>query len=193
PLKAMFPLIAANDPYRDIVFDGGIIDIEFDPFIQAIYETSSELGPLAGLADNPGALQSLLLAVVQHQASVFSFMLDLLLNVGSGGDRAYEGSYWQERAPVYDLRQVAKDGIPTYLVGGLHHLFQRGEPLNYAGLQNAADGRSVFAPMAPRQRVSGRYQLTIGPWYHVTADQGVDMSLVELDWFDRWLKGERTG
>jgi putative CocE/NonD family hydrolase len=47
--------------------------------------------------------------------------------------------------------------------------------------------------MTSRQRIRGRYQLMIGPWYHVTAGRGVDMNTVELDWFDRWLKGERTG
>jgi putative CocE/NonD family hydrolase len=193
PLKAMFPLIAANDPYRDIVFQGGLLDIEFDPFIQAVYEISSELGPLAGLTDTGSGLQSMVTTLMQHQASIFSFFLDLFTNVGSGGDEAYEGPYWQERSPVYDLQRIANDGIPTYLVGGLWDLFQRGEPLNYAGLQDAADGRSVFSPMTRRQRVSGRYQLAIGPWYHVTTGQGVDLDLIELDWFDRWLKGEPTG
>jgi putative CocE/NonD family hydrolase len=47
--------------------------------------------------------------------------------------------------------------------------------------------------MSRGQRVSGRFQLTIGPWYHVTAGQGLNMSPIELDWFDRWLKQERTG
>jgi putative CocE/NonD family hydrolase len=193
PLKAMFPLITGNDIYRDVAFDGGIVNIEFGPFIVGVYGTSAALGPLSGLADDPGGLQSILLALVQHQASLFSFDLNIVTNVGSGGDESYDGPYWHEKDPVYDLQQIARAGIPTYLVGGLWDLFQRGEPLNYAGLQNAVDGRSVWRPMTRRQRVSGRYQLTIGPWYHVTAGQGVDMNVIQLDWFDRWLKGERTG
>jgi putative CocE/NonD family hydrolase len=193
PLKAMFPVITANDTYRDIVFDGGIVDMEFDPLIQGIYLTSAEAGPLATLADDPAALQSAVLTLAQHQATLFSFGLGLLTNVGSGGSDAYDGPYWQEKDPINDLQQIARDGIPTYLVGGLWDLFQRGEPLNYSALQNAADGRSVWGPMTRHERVSGRYQLTIGPWYHVTAGQGVALDLIELDWFDRWLKGERTG
>jgi putative CocE/NonD family hydrolase len=47
--------------------------------------------------------------------------------------------------------------------------------------------------MTRHQRVSGRYQLAIGPWYHVTTGQGIVLNVIELDWFDRWLKGERTG
>jgi putative CocE/NonD family hydrolase len=188
----MFPLIAANDTYRDIVFDGGILNFEFGPFIEGIYELSSELGPLAALVDG-GGLPSLLSTLVQHQASLFSFSLNLTTNIGSGGSEAYDGPYWHGKDPVYDLRQIASDGIPTYLVGGLWDVFQRGEPRNYAGLQNEADGRSAWAPMRRRQRVSGRYQLTIGPWYHVTAGRGIDIDLIELDWFDRWLKSEHTG
>jgi putative CocE/NonD family hydrolase len=193
PLKAMFPLITANDVYRDIAFDGGIPDIEFDPFVAAVYELSADLGPLAAVAEDPGKLRPILVPLIQHQASVNSFGLKLFTNVGAGGAEAYEGSFWREKNPVANLQRIARAGIPTYLVGGLWDLFQRGEPLNYAGLQNAADGRSVWAPMSHRQRVSGRYQLTIGPWYHVTAGRGVALDLIELDWFDRWLKGERTG
>ena len=193
PLKAMFPLIAANDIYRDIAFDGGIVDIEFGALITNLFQLSASAGPLSGLADDPNGLQSILLNLVGHQASLISFDLSLLTNVASGADESYDGPYWHEKDPIYDLQQVAKDGIPTYLVGGLWDLFQRGEPLNYAGLQNAADGRSVWAPMTAHQHVSGRYQLAIGPWYHVTTGTGVDMNVIQLSWFDRWLKGEHTG
>jgi uncharacterized protein len=193
PLKAMFPIIAANDIYRDTAFDGGLVDLEFGTLITGLFQTTASAGPLAGLVDDPGSIQSTLLNLGGHQASVFSFFLNLVSNVAARGDESFDGPYWHEKDPVYDLRRMARNGIPTYLVGGLWDLFQRGEPLNYAGLQNAADGRSVFAPMTARQRVSGRYQLAIGPWYHVTTGQGIDMNVIELDWFDRWLKGERTG
>ena len=44
--------------------------------------------------------------------------------------------------------------------------------------------------MKPGQQASGRYQLMMGPWYHVTAGEGIDMNRLELAWFDRWLKGK---
>src|SRR5207249_2780002 len=81
----------------------------------------------------------------------------------------------------------------AFLVGGWYDLFQRGEPLNYSGLQNAYAGRPVGAPMSPDQPVTGRYQLLMGPWYHVTAPDGIDLEPIELRWFDQWLKGEHTG
>jgi putative CocE/NonD family hydrolase len=87
---------------------------------------------------------------------------------------------------------VAND-IAVFLVGGWRDLFQRGAPLNYAGLQNAAAGRPVWAPMTADQPVSGRYQLLMGPWYHANPGDGLDLNRIELAWFDHWLKGEATG
>ena len=45
------------------------------------------------------------------------------------------------------LQKIVANGIPAYMVGGEYDLFQRGEPLDFAGLQNAWAGRPVTAPM----------------------------------------------
>jgi putative CocE/NonD family hydrolase len=87
---------------------------------------------------------------------------------------------------------VVANGIPAYLVGGEFDLFQNGEPLDYAALQNAYDGRPTSAPMAPHQPATGRYQLIDGPWEHINGSS-VDVDPLELEWFDTWLKGEKTG
>ena len=47
--------------------------------------------------------------------------------------------------------------------------------------------------MRPDQPVTGRYQLLMGPWYHGNVGQGVNLTLLELQWFDTWLRGEPTG
>lgn len=49
------------------------------------------------------------------------------------------------------------------MIGGEFDIFQNGEPLNYAELQNAWDGRSTTAPMVSGQQTTGRYQLIVGP------------------------------
>ena len=46
--------------------------------------------------------------------------------------------------------------------------------------------------MAPGQRTTGRYQLIVGPWEHLNGSS-VDVDPLELEWFDTWLKGEKTG
>ena len=90
------------------------------------------------------------------------------------------------------LSRIVANGIPAYLVGGEFDIFQNGEPLNYAELQNVWDHRSVTAPMKSGQRTTGRYQLIVGPWEHVNGSS-VDVDPLELEWFDTWLRNERTG
>jgi putative CocE/NonD family hydrolase len=72
-------------------------------------------------------------------------------------------------------------------------LFQHGEPLNYVALQNLYDGRPAGGQMTVAQPVTGRYQLLMGPWYHLTAGNGLNLDRLELEWFDTWLKHEPTG
>jgi hypothetical protein len=191
-VKAMFPIIAANDIYRDTAFAGGIPDIEFDGFY---------LGLTAGLNLALPAVQydsAAATALSDHVHDLSTYDLTQLQSVETDGDQAYDQAYWGARNPNQFIGQIVKDGIPAFLVGGWYDLFQRGELLNYSFFQNAFDGRDPEAPMSPTQPVTPRYQLLMGPWYHVTAGQGLnyhglDLNGLELAWFDRWLKGIDTG
>src|SRR6202042_3498272 len=113
-------------------------------------------------------------------------------NILTGGDEAYDGSYWQARNPENVLARVVANKIPAYLVGGEFDIFQNGEPLNYAELQNAWAGRGTTAPMRSGQQTTGRYQLIVGPWEHLNGSS-VNVDPLELEWFDTWLKHENTG
>lgn len=191
PLKALFPIVAGNDTYRDIAFDGGILDAEADLILTGtVFGPLEELNPLA--EDYPD-LAELLKVEGQHAPGLASYNANQIRNILTGGDQAYDGSYWQARAPRNMLAHVVADGIPVYQVGGEFDLYQRGTPLDYSGLQNAYDGRPVSAPMLADQPVTGRYQLLMGPWYHLTAGDNFDIYGLQLAWFDHWLKGERTG
>jgi putative CocE/NonD family hydrolase len=139
-----------------------------------------------------GALAALTPTETAHSQVLVSF-LTLVLDVETGqGDDAFDQSSWAARSPAQDLASVVKDKIPAFLVGGWNDLFEQGEPLNYVGLQNLADGRPQYAAMTPGQAVTPRYQLLMGPWQHVTAGTGVNVSALELEWFDTWLLGEHT-
>jgi putative CocE/NonD family hydrolase len=191
-VKAMFPIISGNDLYRDTSFAGGFPDIEFSSFYLGL---TASLNTLLPIVENPSAFAT---ALTQHVHDLADFDAQLLLSVETGGDDAFDQSYWGARNPVQYIPQIVKDRIPAFLVGGWYDLFQRGEPLNYASFQNAYDHRPVLAQMLPKQRVTARYQLIQGPWYHVTAGlgldyHGLDMNGVELAWFDHWLKGVDTG
>jgi len=190
PVKAIFPVIAGNDLYRDTATDGGLIDLEFGALYVGLTGSLNEVNPVS---ENPSDPLDTLQVELQHTADLASFDAPLLINSTFGGDQAYDGSYWLDRSPISALRQVVRDHVPAYLVGGWYDIFQRGEPLNFSGLQNALVGRSIYAPMSTSHPPSPRYQLLMGPWYHLTTGTGVNLEALELAWFDRWLKGEQTG
>ncbi len=202
PIKAMFPIISGNDLYADTVTQGGLPDTEFaatyiallsglnlsNPALQPLVE-AAESGDSSVLASG---LANLAPTEAAHSQVLVSF-LKLVLDVETGqGDDAFDQSYWAARSPAQDLAAVIKDDIPAFLVGGWNDLFEQGEPLNYVGLQNLFDGRSQYAAMTPDQAVTPRYQLLMGPWQHVTTGTGVNISALELEWFDTWLLGEHT-
>ncbi|HVB94606.1 MAG TPA: CocE/NonD family hydrolase [Acidimicrobiales bacterium] len=193
PLKAIFPVVAANDIYKDTATMGGLIDIEFDLFYLGLTGGLNAEGPLLDALENPTNLVAdLSVTELQHLADLGSFDAPFAAQTLEGMASAYDGAYWQARNPVNVLQRIVANGIPAYLVGGEYDLFQRGEPLNYAGLQNAYVGRPVTAPMLPDQPTTGRYQLLDGPFTHLSGAT-VDYGALQLEWFDTWLKGENTG
>jgi putative CocE/NonD family hydrolase len=202
PIKAIFPIIAGNDLFADTVTQGGLPDVEFSAAYVALLGglnlSNPVLQPLveAAQSENPALLAAALLRLTPVEAahsSTFVSFLHLLLNVETGqGPGAFDDSYWAARSPAHDLAAVVADHIPAFLVGGWNDLFQAGEPLNYAELQNLYDGRPQTAAMTADQPVTPRYQLLMGPWMHVTTGTGVNLSAVELEWFDTWLLHQNT-
>jgi uncharacterized protein len=201
PIKAMFPIIAGNDIYADTVTQGGIPDVEFDAtyiaLLSGLNMTNPALEPLIEAAKS-GNTQLLALGllgltpdVIAHSPALVDFLKEALA-IETGQAPAFDGGYWGQRSPAQDLPAVVADHVPAFLVGGWNDLFESGEPLNYVGLQNLYDGRPQTAAMTPGQAVTPRYQLLMGPWQHVTTGTGVNISALELEWFDTWLLGEPT-
>ena len=192
PLKAIFPMVSANDIYRDTSFMGGLLDFEFAETYLGLTGVLNTTNPLTDTASDPTMLSDLAGIEADHVNGLATYHAAATANVLTGGDEAYDGSYWQARNPQNVIRRVAANHIPAYLIGGEFDIFQNGEPLNYAELQNAWDGRSATAPMLAGQRTTGRYQLIVGPWEHLNGSS-VDVDPLELEWFDTWLKHEHTG
>jgi hypothetical protein len=129
---------------------------------------------------------------VAHSRVLVDFLKEALAIETGQPPQAYDGPYWAARSPASDLSSVVSDHIPAFLVGGWNDLFESGEPMNYVGLQNLYDGRPQSAAMTPGQPVTPRYQLLMGPWQHITTGSGVNISALELEWFDTWLLGQQT-
>jgi uncharacterized protein len=189
-------MVAANDMYRDAALMGGLPDSEFFNVYMgysAGLNTATPAKEITATGADPGTPAELAGVEGDHAGGLAAYQAGYSANLQSTGEMRFDGPYWAARRPRDVLSAVVANQIPAYLVGGWHDLFQRGEPLNYSGLQNAWAGRPVDLPMAPGQRVTGRYQLLMGPWYHLTAGQGADLEKLQLEWFDTWLRGERTG
>jgi hypothetical protein len=192
PLKAIFPMVTANDIYRDTSFMGGLLDFEFSEAYLGLTAGTNTANPPGDTASDPTLLSDLAGIEADHANGLASYHAATTKNILSGGDEAYDGSYWQARNPQNVIARVVANRIPAYLIGGEFDIFQNGEPLNFAELQNAWAGRGVHAPMVAGQRTTGRYQLIDGPWEHLNGSS-VNVDPLELEWFDTWLKHERTG
>ena len=194
PLKAIFPIVSANDVYRDTAFMGGIPDGEFDAvYLGALLPLVNLLNPIVALLEDPTTMLAETAVFLQHAQNTLDYNGRYLLKTYFGGPDSYDTPNWRVRSPGYVLDKIVANRIPAYLVGGEYDLFQRGEPLNFAGLQNAWAGRPVTAPMLPDQPVTGRYQLLDGPYTHLAAALPATLDELELEWFDTWLRGANTG
>lgn len=192
PLKAIFPVVSANDIYRDTGFMGGILDIEFGAAYLALTSGLNLLNPVLNGLTDPRSLTHLIRVELDHVLDEATFDVPFIARTLAGGATAYDGHYWQARNPAEILPKIVDNGVAAYLVGGEYDLFQRGEPANYAQLQNLWAGRPQYAPMQPGQPTTGRYQLWVGPFTHLTGSLA-DFDPLLLRWFDTWLKGIDTG
>jgi uncharacterized protein len=192
PLKAIFPVVSANDPYRDTSFMGGLLDAEFSEAYLGLTAALNTATPLSDTTSDPQVLAALAKVATEHGTGLVNYHAKFTAKTLAGASTAYDEKYWRARSPQTVIRRIVRNRIPAFLVGGEFDIFQHGEPLNYAELQNAWAGRSVTAPMRANQRTTGRYQLIDGPWEHLNGSS-VDIDRLELEWFDNWLKHEHTG
>lgn len=195
PLKAVFPVMAANDFYRDVATMGGVLHLPAVRGYGAVYSLLNLINPALEFVTPGGHARPRaggLAAVRQRGKDQRSYFGPLTAEARSGGDAAYDGSVWETMRPDRVLSQIAANKVAVFLVGGWHDAFQRGAPLNYAALQNAATGRPASDPMQPGQPLTDRIRLLMGPWYHVSDFGGLRMQDLQMRWFDYWLKDDET-
>jgi uncharacterized protein len=178
-LEAIFPIVPMGDSYRDMVFPGGQNNTGFIPLWLALVSGGALVPPDYALDGNTSDLARALGELGQHALDLPGFDANRELQA-MAGDTAYDGPYWKTTSP---LEVVDKIRVPTFVVGGEHDIFQRGEPLLYERL---------------KQHVTTR--LLIGPWTHTAASSGTglpadgvpSLDSIALRWFDQYLKGMQT-
>jgi uncharacterized protein len=130
-----------------------------------------------------------------HVEGNFDVDMQTLADAFDGGDRAYDQGFWAQRDMAGAIARIPPNGVAVLAYNSWFDIWQRGDSLVYSILQNAAARRQPFAPMTPHQRVSPRYQVVLGPYVHAESGSLIPALLGELslEWFDTWLKHERTG
>lgn len=176
-VKALFPVVAHGDIYRDVVFVGGQASVAFLPAWMSAVTLLATVNP--SFYDDP---QQYATAVGEHLVGLNSFLVPRTVGVLTGdADSAYDNDYWAAKAPLEVMERVK---VPTFLVGGLFDIFQRSEPLNYEALKNHTTAK-----------------ILIGPWHHLQASAGEGLPMggvpnldhTALRWFDRYLKNVANG
>ena len=175
-VKAVFLIVPMADGYRDIVFTGGQTNLGFIPLWLGLVTADSVL--------NPNALQDpatgIPLELTQLLSALTNFQVPLLLKAVSGdANTVYDGDFWKVRSPVEGADKIQ---VPTFIVGGLQDIFQRGEPLLYEHIKRNAAAK-----------------LLIGPWTHLATGAGLPvdgvpvLDHITLQWFDQYLRGQDSG
>ncbi|MEV6067161.1 CocE/NonD family hydrolase [Nocardia sp. NPDC052001] len=196
PLKAIVPMAMPNNIFNEVLGHDGMMSPILLTAISLMVPYLSLMGPFLTAVVSP---QTFVKSLVDHLQALVSSdsTIKLLLEAYAGGPLAYDTSWWQERRFETDLHNLVDNGIAMYQVGGLWDLYQEGPFRNYSQLQNLSAGRDQFAPMAGDQQADGRYQLLMGPWYHVGLGVGpgsrLNTDMITLAWFDRWLKDIPNG
>jgi putative CocE/NonD family hydrolase len=178
-LRAIFPIVPAEDVYRDVTWHGGAVDTGFIPFWLGLV-TALKILPPNYLAGDPAQAVRL---YAQRLAGGTQFPLAALTGGTTGGALAYDGPFYRLRSPGRVAKRI---DVPTFVTGGWYDLFQRGEPRLYNAL-----------PLP-----TSRKKLLMGPWYHVTGARGAGLGergapppldVLALAWFERWVRGKRNG
>ncbi|WP_341916853.1 CocE/NonD family hydrolase [Hydrocarboniphaga effusa] len=177
-IKAAFPIVPIGDGYRDIVFTGGQVNPTFIPIWLGLVSVLGLTNPTA-LTDPTVGIPALLEHVI---SAVTNFQVPTILRALLGEpETAYDSAFWSTRSPLETTAQIQ---VPTFVVGGLHDIFQRSEPMTYERLKTRVPAK-----------------LLIGPWTHIQAAGGnglpVDgvppMNQIVLRWFDQYVKGLDVG
>ncbi len=175
--KAMFTIVPMADAYRDIVFTGGETNVGFIPLWMGLV-TGLTLAPTPSTFDNPAGIVPNLATDLINAAA--QFQVPIIVDAATGaGPTSYDGPFWRLRSTIEYTPRIK---IPTFIVGGLNDIFQRGEPLLYEALK--------------KQTLA---KLLIGPWTHITSGDGLpqdgvpSLDAIAVQWFDQHLRGIDTG
>jgi len=181
-VDAVFASLPMGDAMRGTVGIGGMLNGLF----MSTWLRITQLCATQNLTNEllfPQLMDIIMAATEEHAGQVDKFLVPLVEDAMNGDPLYnYNTDYWTERSPITHMDKVK---APTFILGALHDLFQRDEPLLYEILKNNdVDRRLVI--------YNGSHFINF-----VTSHIGVPavppVDLLLLQWFDKHLKGKDTG
>lgn len=176
-VDAAFVSLPMGDAMRGTVGIGGMLNGLFmSRWLQLTHFTATQNVPASLL--NPQHMQHLIEVTEEHVAQMQSYFLPLI-NQALEGEPTYnyQTEYWSLRSPITNLERTE---APTMILGALHDLFQRDEPLMYEILKNkGVDSRLVI--------YDGSHFINFVAT-HVGNETVPPVDLMLLQWFDKYLK-----
>jgi putative CocE/NonD family hydrolase len=190
PLKAIFPVVGPSDLYRDLIFPGGIFNSDFTvPYALGLEVGLDAASPVFG----PPHPEQFISTEEEHIKGILtSDVVPIVKGLLLTEELTYDGTYWQQRQPDTLTAKIAANGVATFVYNVWFDVWQRGDTRVYNELQNGQAGRPPDSPMLPGQPASGKFQEAIGPYTHEGSGSAPTNTLA-LEWFDTWLKGQKTG
>ncbi|HKV54686.1 MAG TPA: CocE/NonD family hydrolase [Candidatus Binataceae bacterium] len=198
-LKAMVPAITASDYHDGWTYQGGAFALFFNV---SWLMTSLGLGRLMREREQSAEARKELATVMAGIDGMRDFMEHLPLRefpmFRTGAPyffdwlaHPYYDDYWRKLCIEESYKKI---DVPTLNIGGWHDIFQGGTIRNYNGMKSGGGGANARSS-----------RLVMGPWHHTLplaslvgqVDMGfrssfasIDFDGLQLDFFDRWLKGK---
>jgi len=186
-VKAAFVEVPMADPWRDVIGTGGLLN---NLFVSIWLPLTQNMSVLNGPEINkyPEYAAQIEAATQQHIDATNDFYIPLYDQTRQGvvGYSTDDGDFWSQRAPIERAPQIQ---VPTFVVGGAHDIFQRGEPLLYEQLKRNVTTKLVIMP-------GDHLQILLESLLGATQGEpdGVPGTpTLMLQWFDQYLKGINTG
>ncbi|MCG8315547.1 MAG: CocE/NonD family hydrolase [Pseudomonadales bacterium] len=175
-VKAVFASLPMGDAMRGTVGIGGMLNGVFmSNWMSLTHNLSTQ--NLQTVFANPQHAATLNAATREHIEQIERFHLPMI-NDALDNDPTYnyDGEFWRTRSP---LENIDKIKAPTFLMGALHDIFQRDEPLLYEALKsNGVETRLVV--------YDGTHLINFIKT-HVGNAQVPPVDYLVLQWFDKYL------
>ena len=180
-VKAVFASLPMGDAMRGTVGIGGMLNAVFMTTWMSLTHNLSTQN-LQTVLVNPQHAATLNAATREHIEQIDLFHLPMI-NDALDNDPTYnyDGAFWRVRSPIENIDKIK---APTFLMGALHDIFQRDEPLLYEALKkNGVDTRLAI--------YDGTHLINFVKT-HVGNTQVPPVDYLLLQWFDKYLLGVDT-